>query len=350
MGQAGMEYQEFASDLRGPTIVSSSIEEDEEIMRVFDVDQNMRQLGKGQFRSHLAVRTVGDTELFADRFNTALSLHVEAPKGTTGVLFPRSVSGRFLASGENLREDKLIVLPPGTGTDIVIPAMAGSEDFAIPPDRFTKLMHILCPTMEMPDHATIYEGDVAKLQAIRERIVDLVAAPETEISKEEVSALVDCTIAWLGESAPYWGPESMTIDPERVRIAKKAQEYIEEHYDDCIHMEDLCGESIVGVRTLQRCFKEYFDVTVSEYLKTKRLDAAHRDLSDAHLKMNTVTEIALNHGFSHLGRFSVDFKERFGESPGLILAAKESQKSVVREIPASVFLATANMLATTRGD
>ena len=137
----------------------------------------------------------------------------------------------------------------------------------------------------------------------------------------------------------------MTIDPERARIAKKAQEYIEEHYDDCIHMEDLCAESCIGVRTLQRCFKEYFDMTISEYLKTKRLDAAHRDLGDAQLKTNTVTEIALNHGFSHLGRFSVEFKERFGESPGITLATKEGQKSVVREIPASVFLASVNMLA-----
>jgi AraC-like DNA-binding protein len=86
-------------------------------------------------------------------------------------------------------------------------------------------------------------------------------------------------------------------------------------------------------------------MTVSEYLKTKRLDAVHRDLGDAHLKANTVTEIALNHGFSHLGRFSVEFKDRFGESPGLTLAAKEDQKSVARDIPASVFLASANTLA-----
>ena len=328
----------------------SSIEENEETMDVFDVDQNLRQIGKGQFQSHLAVRTVGETELFADRFNTALSLSVAAPKDTVAVLFPRSVNGRFLASGENLAEDKLIVVPDGTSTDIVIPALAGSEDFAIPPDRFTKSMHILCPTVDVPEYATIYAGDVAKLHAIRERIVDFVSVPETEVSEEEVSSLVDCTISWLGESAPYWGPESMTINPKRACIAKKAREYIEEHHDDCVRMEDLCRESAVGVRTLQRCFKEYFDVTVSEFLKTKRLDAAHRDLGDAHQNTDTVTEIALNHGFSHLGRFSVEFKERFGESPGMTLAAKESQKSVVREIPASVFLATVNMLASARDD
>ena len=123
-----MNYQEFAADLRGQTIVFSSLEENEETMDVFDVDQHLRQLGKGQFRSHLAVRTVGETELFVGRFNTALSLHVEAPKGMVAVLFPRSISGRFLASGDNLAEDKLIVVPDGTGTDSVIPALAGSED------------------------------------------------------------------------------------------------------------------------------------------------------------------------------------------------------------------------------
>jgi AraC-like DNA-binding protein len=115
-------------------------------------------------------------------------------------------------------------------------------------------------------------------------------------------------------------------------------------------MEDLCRVTGVGVRTLQRCFREYFDMTISEYLKTKRLDAARRELDGARPDAHTVTEIALNHGFNHLGRFSVEFKERFGESPGKTLATKEGQKSVVREIPASAFLASANLLAIPQDD
>lgn len=344
-----MEYSDFASDLCGQTIVFSSIEEVEETLAVFEVDQHMRQLGKGRFCSHLSVRTIDDTDFFADRFNTAVSMHLDAPRGKAGLVFPRSASGRFLASGENLDHGQLVFCTDYSGTDIVIPALSGSEDIGIPWDRFTERMAVLCPTMDVPEHSTIFDGDSAILGTIRRQIVEIVANPHTSYSREAVSNLVDSTIAWLGASAPFWGPESLTIDPVRIRIAKKAQEYIEAHYDDCVRMEDLCRETGVGVRTLQRCFKEYFDVTVSEYLKTKRLDAAHRDLGDASPETNTVTEIALHHGFGHLGRFSVEFKERFGESPAVTLAAHEDQKSAVREIPASVFLASAKLLSTARG-
>ena len=345
-----LNYQEFTSDLRCPSIVCSSIEENEETLAVFDVDQHVRQIGKGQFRAHVAVRTVGEAEFFADRYNTALSLHCTAPKGAVGFMFPRSASGRFLASGEQLGEDRLIFLTGYSGTDIVIPALAGTEDIGMSPEAFENRMAVLCPTIDIPEQATIYEGDPEKLHALRQAVVDIVTEPTRRFPDEVVANLIDRTIAWLGESAPYRGPETLTIDPSRPKIAKKAQEFIEEHYDDTFRMEDLCRETGVGVRTVQRCFKDYFDVTVTEYLKTKRLDAAHRDLDAGHPKTDTVTDIALQHGFGHLGRFSVEFKERFGESPGVTLATKGSQKSAVREIPASAFLASADLLSSAKDD
>ena len=343
-------YQEFASDLRCPTIVCSSIEENEETLAVFDVDQHVRQIGKGRFRAHIAVRTVGEIDFFADRYNTALSLHCGSVKGTVGFMFPRSASGRFLASGEQLGEDRLIFVTDYSGTDIVIPALAGTEDIALSPEALEQRMAVLCPTIGIPEQATIYEGDPQELHVLRQAVVNIVSEPTKRFSEEQVANLIDRTVAWIGESAPYWGPETLTLDPNRSRIARKAQEFIEEHYDGCFRMEDLCRETGVGVRTVQRCFKDYFDVTVTEYLKTKRLDAAHRDLGAAHPNTDTVTDIALQHGFGHLGRFSVEFKERFGESPGVTLATSGSQKSAVREIPASVFLASADLLSNAKDE
>jgi transcriptional regulator GlxA family with amidase domain len=87
-------------------------------------------------------------------------------------------------------------------------------------------------------------------------------------------------------------------------------------------MEDLCRVTGVGVRTLQRCFRQYFDFSITAYLKTLRLDAARRALAAARPLQDSVTKIALQHGFTHLGRFSVEFRERFGDSPREILAIR----------------------------
>ncbi|MGR3343613.1 MAG: hypothetical protein ACU0DI_10390, partial [Paracoccaceae bacterium] len=61
--------------------VFTSAEETEETMKLFGVDQMVRQLGNGKFRSDLAVRIRKQAEFFADRFNTAVSMHLNTQAG-----------------------------------------------------------------------------------------------------------------------------------------------------------------------------------------------------------------------------------------------------------------------------
>ena len=117
-----------------------------------------------------------------------------------------------------------------------------------------------------------------------------------------------------------------TVNEARNRVARLAREYIAEHYSEAVHIEDLCRVTGVGVRTLQRCFREYFNLTVSNYLKAVRLDSARRQLLAAHRSDTSVTRIAMQNGCTHLGRFSVEFREHFGQSPRQILAMEAGQK------------------------
>jgi transcriptional regulator GlxA family with amidase domain len=52
-----------------------------------------------------------------------------------------------------------------------------------------------------------------------------------------------------------------------------------------------------------------------------RLDSARRELAAADHAATSVTTIAMQNGFHHLGRFSVGYREHFGESPRETLAA-----------------------------
>ena len=140
----------------------------------------------------------------------------------------------------------------------------------------------------------------------------------------------DLTQQSMDQAAEYRPSSPLTISPQQARIARQAQEYIEKHYDHAVRIEDLCRVTGVGVRTLQRCFKEYFDLTVTEYLKTARLDAARRELRTLRPSQTTVATIALRNGFAHLGRFSIKFRERFGESPNETLAMRANRKSHFR--------------------
>ena len=319
-----MDYRDFASDLPAHgNIVFTSAEENQATMKELEIEQEIRQLGPGKFRCDLAVRGTQQADLVADRLNKSFSMYLASPKGTVGLVLFRSANGRFLAAGENVAYEKLVVLPDGAGTDFISPGMVGSESIVVPYERFLETTHTLCPAYAMPEGFTVIQGDNAKLDELRQTILRLLAQPN-ELDPEEISNLIAASIVWM---YCFSTEPKAPSNRDRPRIARRARDYIEAHYREPVHLEDLCRVTGVGVRTLQRSFREYFDITISAYLKAVRLDAAHRELVKAHPSEQTIASIALRNGLSHFGRFSVDFRKRFGELPSQTLAAQPGHKS-----------------------
>ena len=119
-------------------------------------------------------------------------------------------------------------------------------------------------------------------------------------------------------------PQVLPFDGARRGVARRARVFIDVHFSERVLMEDLCRATGVKVRTLQRCFRRCFGVTVTSYLKAVRLEAAYRDLINADPSRDTVTAIALRNGCSHPGRFSSEFRERFGQLPSETLSSESS--------------------------
>lgn len=325
-----MNYEDFVSDLpTHRTIEFKSAEENEEVLLRYGVDQQTRQLGKGPFRSGLAVRTTEQADLFVDRYNTAVSLRLVPPTGTVALLFPRSANGRFLCCGEEVGNSALIVFASGSELNITTSGLAGSEAIAIPEARFIEMIEVLCPTLKSvwPDLNAVIQGDTAQLHALRKAVLKLVNYTELDPNPEHLSNEIAATIAWMGYSLNNEKPERITDSRARTHVAKLAQTFIEEHYRNAVCNEDLCRVTGTSARTLQRCFREYFDLTITDYLKMVRLDATHRELVSAHPSKDTVARIAIDNGFTHLGRFSIAFRERFAESPRKTLAMQLGNKS-----------------------
>jgi len=322
-----VDYEEFAAALPRERMVEfTSPEELEEAFHQIGVDQPTRQLKRGDFRARLAMSSTKYADLFADRYSTAISLQLKLPPEVVGFLIPRSASGHFVANGEDVGNDMLLVFAGGCEADISGPPLIGSEAIAIPESRFIELTEALCPTADRPEVTAIFDGDPVQLHALRKALGDLVTRPESDVHVEDVANVVAEAIAWMGDSCSQWEPHYLTVNAARTRVAKLVQAYIEEHYAEAVHIEDLCRVTTVGARTVQRSFREYFDLTVSNYVKIVRLDSARRQLASAHKEETSVTRIAMDNGCSHLGRFSIEFRERFGQSPKQTLATSANQK------------------------
>jgi AraC-like DNA-binding protein len=323
-------YEDFASDLPlQQSILFTSAEDCEETLRQSGAEQHTRQLGKGPFRASLAMRSTAQADLFADRYNTALSICLEPPAGTIGLLFPRSANGKFLSCGEEVGNSSLIMFDERSSLDIVTSALSGSEAIAIQEARFIEMTETLFPNQKSVsfEQPAVIRGDTTQLCALRNSLVELVAYPESEPYPEHLSNVITATVTWLIESMGSWGAESIIANRKRIYIAKQVQEYIEEYYCETVTTEGLCLAMGVSARSLQRCFREYFDLTITEYLKTVRLNAAHRDLVSTHPSESSVSRMALRHGFTHFGRFSVAYRARFGESPSKTLINRKGVMS-----------------------
>ena len=77
---------------------------------------------------------------------------------------------------------------------------------------------------------------------------------------------------------------------------------------------------------VQKAFHTTHGIPPCRYLRMLRLSQARRALLSADGNLVTVTEIATGFGFVELGRFSVEYRKVFGESPSQTLHRVPSRK------------------------
>lgn len=110
----------------------------------------------------------------------------------------------------------------------------------------------------------------------------------------------------------------VTHEPQRHGIApatvKRAEAYIDAQYAEPITLQDIADAVECPVRTLLDGFRRFRGQSPMKYLKTRRLDIVRAALLAA-TGDESVSTIAWNTGFNHLGRFAADYTERFGERP-----------------------------------
>jgi AraC family ethanolamine operon transcriptional activator len=126
------------------------------------------------------------------------------------------------------------------------------------------------------------------------------------------SALLSSIMKIVGQGDEVRPPVSPTT---RFAVVSRAQDYIREHIDEPLTVEDLCRVLGVSRRTLQYSFQEVLQLNPVSYLRATRLNGARRMLKTADPKRHSVQDIAARWGFWHLSHFAKDYRRMFGELP-----------------------------------
>src|SRR3954465_6513049 len=110
--------------------------------------------------------------------------------------------------------------------------------------------------------------------------------------------------------APH-GSSGAALLPRAVRRALDAMRANVGHDWSVVELADVAG---VSGRTLQRHFRVFLGKTPGAALRDIRFECARRELLQG-LPDAKVMGVGVGCGFQHCGRFSVEYRRRYGETP-----------------------------------
>ncbi len=111
------------------------------------------------------------------------------------------------------------------------------------------------------------------------------------------------------------------LHPEH--IVRQAEEQFFESPNGQISLADLCAATRVSKSTLYRAFDSVCGESPLAYFHKRRLTSARRMLLNSTPYRGAIRHAALTNGFTEFGRFSLEYRHFFGESPSTTLTSKQ---------------------------
>jgi AraC-like DNA-binding protein len=93
------------------------------------------------------------------------------------------------------------------------------------------------------------------------------------------------------------------------------QAYIDAHLSHKLDSPALAEQGCMSLRALYSLFERELGMTPMQYVRQRKLARIHACLIDPACVVRSVTELAMDHGFVHLGRFAQSYQRQFAELP-----------------------------------
>jgi AraC-like DNA-binding protein len=246
---------------------------------------------------------------------------------TDAVLIATTLAGRATVSAGDVR------LEPEVGLPHLLPV---GRPWVVTAEPFTSaVVRIPTTTLDAAAAGMGWEGDDVRFTGclpraglgpylagtiahVRDDVLDAVDAPGPLILGEAARALAAAVLIAIPNTATTDLAEATRLPPGSAEPAtvRRAMEFIESHAHEDIRIDQIAEAARIGARGLQAAFRRHRDETPLEHLRQVRMAGAHRDLraGDA-TRGDTVAAIAAHWGFTHPGRFSVEYRRIHGASP-----------------------------------
>ncbi|PWV99046.1 AraC-like DNA-binding protein [Hoeflea marina] len=284
------------------------------------VPMDCHQLSSGDRVGQVDILELGAERLVRERQDAAVQKLGIMPAGLCTISLSRIPNVRF---SEILETDdqSVFFLPENTEFDVHVPCGIETAYVSFNQDDFLRAARILDPDgwETAPRQLTwLQTPRKAALWAAIDQWFRLAAGEAAPPAGVLQKALFE-TVLQVATAVPLNCASDPSASTRRraMGIARAASAFIEGRLaeDHLPSIIDICQELRVSRRALQYAFLDYAGLTPLEYLRRVRLNGARKLLRESGPQSITVTEAAMRFGFLHLGRFALDYKALFGESP-----------------------------------
>ncbi|WP_437917718.1 helix-turn-helix transcriptional regulator [Sphingobacterium sp. LRF_L2] len=165
-------------------------------------------------------------------------------------------------------------------------------------------------------YASFSEEDLMATYEMQHTIAELVESKKTgEIRRLHTESRVVELLMYQFEqyNDKMQQHDAPLFNEEDIARLEHARQILEQRLANPPTQKELAMEVLMSESKLRKDFKEYFSVTIHDYLTRVRMEKARSYLLEEKM---SVYEVALLTGFGHQNNFSSAFKKYYGVSPG----------------------------------
>jgi AraC family ethanolamine operon transcriptional activator len=290
-------------------------------------DHRYSQLDDGAFEGSVLFSQLDKLQISRNKWGRKLHYQGTSPRDTFGLALTLDQKNNARWMGVEASRNDVIVQRPGAEADYISSERWDALVITIPKDVFKQVafditgiesnilpkMHGVAPlSPDAHDRLSRFGLEYFRIldQSIKRSATSELLAPMAQsITHMLITELVR-------DNGSRVGKPSMSRARKIVRFS---EDYVRNSKERPLKMGDICHALHISERTLYYAFRQAVDMTPTHWLRIHRLNHVHCDLRNSDPKNSLVKQIALRHGFVHMGNLSQNYRRLFGETPSCTL-------------------------------
>ncbi|MBL8675741.1 MAG: helix-turn-helix domain-containing protein [Rhodospirillales bacterium] len=299
------------------------------------------QIGQGRLRGEIGLLPLDRAAIRRVNFTVDMRFAATLQPDAVNLVFPNRTPAGARVLGAPVRQGMVLAVDAGTSTDARVGAGIDWIGLRLPRADFQRAWSALSRrdppwrrgflATSPPDAAGAALADtLAAVDAFARRTPALFDDPVWRRNVERAVADRYVTTLMAGVEAAAARREDGPV-ANAMSVVRAVDGLLDAAAEPARNITGICIALGIGRRTLERAFADVLGVGPKEYLQLRALRAAREDLLDPAVIDETVTTVAIRHGFWHLGRFSVNYHALFAETP-----SETRRRTVERARPARI--------------